>query len=63
MFDYTLSASEGSARAGSFTTPHGSVSTPAFMPVGTAGTVKSLIMEEVKELGAQVVLANTSHLY
>tara|TARA_Y100000996_G_C22523105_1_gene643294 strand:- start:447 stop:1589 length:1143 start_codon:yes stop_codon:yes gene_type:complete len=63
MFDYTLSATEGSARAGSLTTPHGSVSTPAFMPVGTAGTVKSLIMEEVKELGAQVVLANTYHLY
>ena len=63
MFDYTLSATEGSARAGSLTTPHGDVSTPTFMPVGTAGTVKGLIMEEVEQLGAQVVLANTYHLY
>lgn len=63
MFDFTLSASDGSARAGVFTTPHGDVSTPAFMPVGTAGTVKGLITEEVEALGAQVVLANTYHLY
>lgn len=63
MFDYTLSATDGSARAGSFSTPHGDVQTPAFMPVGTAGTVKGLIMEEVESLGAQVVLANTYHLY
>ena len=63
MFDYTLSATDGAARAGSFSTPHGDVPTPAFMPVGTAGTVKGLIMEEVDELGAPVVLANTYHLY
>lgn len=63
MFDHTLSATDGSARAGSFSTPHGDVQTPAFMPVGTAGTVKGLIMEEVESLGAQVVLANTYHLY
>ena len=56
-------ATDGSARAGSFSTPHGDVQTPAFMPVGTAGTVKGLIMEEVDSLGAQVVLANTYHLY
>ncbi len=63
MFDFTLSATDGSARAGSFSTPHGDMQTPAFMPVGTAGTVKSLIMEEVESLGAQAVLANTYHLY
>jgi len=63
MFDYTLDATDGAARAGTFTTPHGAVRTPAFMPVGTLGTVKGLIMEEVEELGAQVVLANTYHLY
>ena len=63
MFDYTLSATDGSARAGSFSTPHGDVPTPAFMPVGTAGTVKSLIMEEVEDLRARMVLANTYHLY
>ena len=63
MFDYTLSSTDGSARAGTFTTPHGDVPTPAFMPVGTAGTVKSLIMEEVDALQARMVLANTYHLY
>lgn len=63
MFDYTLSATDGRARAGTFTTPHGDVPTPAFMPVGTAGTVKGLVMEEVEALRARMVLANTYHLY
>ena len=63
MFDYTLSTTDGAARAGTFTTPHGDVPTPSFMPVGTAGTVKGLIMEEVEELRARMVLANTYHLY
>lgn len=63
MFDYTLESTDGSARAGTFTTPHGDVRTPAFMPVGTVGTVKGLIMEEVERLGAGMVLANTYHLY
>jgi queuine tRNA-ribosyltransferase len=63
MFDFSLSATDGAARAGVFTTPHGDVPTPAFMPVGTAGTVKGLIMEEVEELRARMVLANTYHLY
>ena len=63
MFDYTLSAPDGRARAGTFTTPHGDVPTPAFMPVGTAGTVKGLVMEEVEALRARMVLANTYHLY
>lgn len=63
MFSYDLHATEGAARAGSFHTPHGEVATPAFMPVGTVGTVKGLIMEEVERLGAQMVLANTYHLY
>ncbi len=63
MFRLTVHSTEGAARAGSFTTPHGEVATPAFMPVGTQGTVKGLIMEEVAELGARMVLANTYHLY
>lgn len=63
MFDFTISATDRSARTGLFTTPHGSVETPAFMPVGTAGTVKGLIMEEVEQLKAGMVLANTYHLY
>ncbi|MGD2044785.1 MAG: tRNA guanosine(34) transglycosylase Tgt [Gemmatimonadota bacterium] len=63
MFQYQLEATEGSARAGSLDTPHGEVPTPAFMPVGTQGTVKTLTMEEVGALGARMVLANTYHLY
>ncbi len=63
MFDYRLDATDGAARAGAFTTPHGEVPTPAFMPVGTQGTVKGLIPEEVGALGARMVLANTYHLY
>ncbi len=63
MFQYNLEATDGSARAGTLTTPHGDVLTPAFMPVGTQATVKSLAMEEVSALGAHMVLANTYHLY
>jgi queuine tRNA-ribosyltransferase len=57
MFDYTVHDTEGAARAGTLDTPHGAVATPAFMPVGTLGTVKGLIMEEVEDLGARMVLA------
>lgn len=63
MFDFKIENSEGAARQGNFCTPHGEVKTPAFMPVGTLGTVKGLIMEEVSALGAEMVLANTYHLY
>jgi len=63
MFDFRITATSGAARAGSFTTPHGAVPTPAFMPVGTAGTVKALTPEEVGGVGARMVLANTYHLY
>jgi queuine tRNA-ribosyltransferase len=62
-FTYTLDARDGAARTGVFTTPHGAVHTPAFMPVGTQGTVKGLEMDEVRALGAGMVLANTYHLY
>jgi queuine tRNA-ribosyltransferase len=63
MFAFSLERSDGAARAGTFTTPHGEIPTPAFMPVGTAGTVKGLSTEEVQGLGARMVLANTYHLY
>lgn len=63
MFDYRLQATDGAARTGVFTTPHGDVPTPMFMPVGTLATVKGLITEEVEALGAHMVLANTYHLY
>lgn len=51
------------ARVGILTTPHGQVQTPSFMPVGTQGTVKALTPEQVGELGAEIILANTYHLY
>jgi queuine tRNA-ribosyltransferase len=51
------------ARRGRLTTPHGSIETPVFMPVGTAATVKGLTQEALEELGAEIILANTYHLY
>jgi len=62
-FSYLLEGTDASARAGSFNTPRGTVQTPAFMPVGTQATVKTLTPEEVKGLGATIVLANTYHLF
>jgi len=58
-----MDGTDGSARAGTFQTPHGPVLTPAFMPVGTQGTVKTLTPDEVSALGASMVLANTYHLF
>jgi queuine tRNA-ribosyltransferase len=52
-----------SARLGAMITPHGIVHTPAFMPVGTQGTVKSMLPEEIKNCGAEIILGNTYHLY
>jgi queuine tRNA-ribosyltransferase len=51
------------ARRGRLTTPHGTIETPAFMPVGTQATVKSLRQEDLEELGASIILANTYHLF
>ncbi|HEX7919115.1 MAG TPA: tRNA guanosine(34) transglycosylase Tgt [Gemmatimonadales bacterium] len=63
MFDFTLEKTDGAARAGTLTLPHGVVQTPAFMPVGTHGAVRGLSMEEVRRTGAQIVLGNTYHLH
>ncbi len=63
MFDFTLHATEGAARTGTFTTPHGDVKTPVFMPVGTSGSVNGVSPEEVEGTGASMILANTYHLY
>ncbi len=63
MFDFTITARDGRARAGVFTTPHGEIRTPVFAPVGTQATVKTLTPKQVQELGATLVLANTYHLY
>ena len=60
---FRVEATDGAARAGVLSTPHGDIRTPAFMPVGTKGTVKSLHPDEVCALGADVVLANTYHLH
>jgi queuine tRNA-ribosyltransferase len=60
---FTLEATDGAARAGTITTAHGVIRTPAFMPVGTKGTVKSLHPDEVRALGADVILGNTYHLH
>jgi len=59
---FELLAEEGGARRGRLDTAHGLIDTPAFMPVGTQATVKALTPQEVHELGAQVLLANTYHL-
>jgi queuine tRNA-ribosyltransferase len=59
---FTVRARDGAARVGSLTTVHGTVETPAFMPVGTYGTVKAMTPEELEGLGAQVILGNTLHL-
>jgi queuine tRNA-ribosyltransferase len=63
MGRFVLEATDGAARAGVLHTAHGPIHTPAFMPVGTKGTVKTLLPEEVRGLGAEVVLANTYHLH
>ena len=63
MFDYRLERTDGGARAGVFTTPHGDVATPSFMPVGTQGAVKGVSPDELDGMGASMVLANTYHLY
>ncbi|HEY3312986.1 MAG TPA: tRNA guanosine(34) transglycosylase Tgt [Anaerolineales bacterium] len=63
MFEFNLLAKEGHARAGVFQTPHGELQTPVFAPVGTQATVKTLTPEQLKELGASLVLSNTYHLY
>ena len=60
---FDLLARDGAARRGRFVTAHGVVDTPAFMPVGTYGTVKAMTPVELRELGAQIVLGNTFHLW
>jgi queuine tRNA-ribosyltransferase len=63
MFEFEITGECGAARAGRFRLPHGVVETPAFMPVGTQGTVRMLSRDDLSEAGAQIILANTYHLY
>lgn len=60
---FTLDARDGRARAGTLRTPHGELLTPVFAPVGTQATVKAVTPDQLRELGASLVLANTYHLY
>ncbi|MBK5922532.1 tRNA guanosine(34) transglycosylase Tgt [Rhodovulum sulfidophilum] len=61
-FGFTLHATDGAARSGAISTPRGQIRTPAFMPVGTAGTVKAMLPESVAATGADILLGNTYHL-
>jgi queuine tRNA-ribosyltransferase len=60
---FKIEATSGDARAGRLTTPHGEVETPVFMPVGTLATVKGVPQDVLEELGVQILLGNTYHLY
>src|SRR5678809_306766 len=62
-FSFTLHGTDGAARRGEFHTPHGIVQTPAFMPVGTQGTVKAALHRDLRDAGAEIILGNTYHLY
>jgi queuine tRNA-ribosyltransferase len=59
---YRLTHQDGSARRGTVTTPHGGFDTPAFMPVGTQGSIKGVLPDHVQKTGSQIILANTYHL-
>jgi queuine tRNA-ribosyltransferase len=61
-FPFRIAATDGKARTGVLSTPRGEIRTPAFMPVGTAGTVKALTVDQVTATGADIILGNTYHL-
>ncbi len=62
-FSFKVSHRDGESRVGQLSTPHGVIETPAFMPVGTRGSVKAVLPDQLVELGAQIVLSNTYHLH
>src|SRR4051812_24858244 len=62
-FEFTVEAKQGQARAGLFNTPHGSIRTPAFMPVGTHSAVRTLTNPQVAATGAEILLCNAYHMY
>lgn len=63
IFDITHSSTDGKSRTGVLHLPHGDVQTPVFMPVGTNATVKALTKDDLEEIGFEIILANTYHLY
>ena len=58
-FSFRLLATDGASRCGEIATPHGPVATPAFMPIGTQGTVKGMLPEAVRAAGSDILLGNT----
>ncbi|MFA6090677.1 MAG: tRNA guanosine(34) transglycosylase Tgt [Candidatus Gracilibacteria bacterium] len=62
-FEFTIEATDGLARAGTLSTPHGDIQTPIFMPVGTQASVKGVHKDHILEIGTQIMLSNTYHLY
>jgi queuine tRNA-ribosyltransferase len=63
VFSFSLTHRDGGARRGVIATPHGTIETPVFMPVGTQGAIKAVVARDLEEMGADVVLGNTYHLY
>lgn len=63
MFSFRVIKSDGKARLAELVTPHGRIETPVFMPVGTQGTVKAMLHKDLLEIGTQIILGNTYHLY
>lgn len=63
FMNFELLATDGKARRGRLTFPRGVVETPAFMPVGTYGTVKGMLPRDIEDIGAQIILGNTFHLW
>ena len=61
-FEFELQGADGAARQGVIRTPRGDICTPAFMPVGTAGTVKAMLPQSVRQTGADILLGNSYHL-
>lgn len=62
-FSFSLEASDGLARAGTLQTPHGQIQTPIFMPVGTRSAVKGITIDQIEEIGSQIMLVNNYHSY
>ena len=63
MFGFKVLSTDGAARRGEITTPHGVIQTPGFMPVGTRGAVKAVMQRDLEDLDAEIILGNTYHLY
>ena len=61
-FSFVVHSTDGAARKGEITTPRGTIRTPAFMPVGTAATVKAMFAQDVRAAGADILLGNVYHL-